>query len=66
MLKIKTIREEYRKIDKILQNHYNKNRSVLSEHDANLLYGARQALGWLLKDNCCKATNCIQEPTTKP
>ena len=45
--------KELYRIDVIMQ------RGNLSGHDRELLYGARQALGWLLGRNYLKASRCL-------
>jgi hypothetical protein len=49
-----TIRREYRACDRRLAQERN-----LTDLDRGILFGGRQAMGWMLRNNCTKPSRCV-------
>jgi hypothetical protein len=49
-----TMRREYRTCDLVLAKARD-----LSDYDRGLLYGGRQAMGWVLGTNCARPSACV-------
>ena len=66
----KAIKIELRKIERLLCRHHKgmsiqasikKGKCKLSEEDQKVLFGASQALGWLLEANYLRPSKCVVE-----
>ena len=56
-----SVQKEYRRCDRLLAVERD-----LSEYDRGILYGGRQAMGWLLQNNCAKPSVCVAKALRCP